>query len=198
MASKDFYGILGVKKNAADSEIKKAYRKLARKYHPDVNPGNKEAEEKFKSVSEAHEVLSDPEKRKIYDEFGAEGMRAGFDPEQARQDRQWQEAGGSGKRAGGFGAGFSSDQGEFRYSGFEDVFSDLFGSGGSAGAASGPAKGRDIESTLEIDFHTAIKGATTRITLQKDLSCANCGGTGAAACPKIPCARLVKAQDRLK
>jgi molecular chaperone DnaJ len=198
MASKDFYGILGVKKNAADSEIKKAYRKLARKYHPDFNPGNKEAEEKFKSVSEAHEVLSDPEKRKIYDEFGSEGMRAGFDPEQARQYRQWQEAGGSGKRAGGFGGGFSSDQGEFRYSGFEDVFSDLFGSGRSAGAASGPAKGRDIESTLEIDFHTAIKGATTRITLQKDLSCANCGGTGRVSASKDSVCKTCKGTGQTK
>ena len=198
MASKDFYGILGVKKNAADSEIKKAYRKLARKYHPDVNPGNKEAEEKFKSVSEAHEVLSDPEKRKIYDEFGSEGMRAGFDPEQARQYRQWQEAGGSGKRAGGFGGGFSSDQGEFRYSGFEDVFSDLFGSGGSAGAASGPAKGRDIESTLEIDFNTAIKGATTRITLQMDLSCANCGGTGRVSASKDSVCKTCKGTGQTK
>ena len=198
MASKDFYGILGVKKNAADSEIKKAYRKLARKYHPDVNPGNKEAEEKFKSLSEAHEVLSDPEKRKIYDEFGAEGMRAGFDPEQARQYRQWQEAGGSGKRAGGFGGGFSSDQGEFRYSGFEDVFSDLFGSGRSAGAASGPAKGRDIESTLEIDFNTAIKGATTRITLQMDLSCANCGGTGRVSASKDSVCKTCKGTGQTK
>ena len=83
MPDKDLYAVLGVKKDATTDEIKKAYRKLARKYHPDVNPGNKEAEDKFKAISEANEVLSDTEKRKIYDEFGYEGLRAGFDPEQA-------------------------------------------------------------------------------------------------------------------
>jgi molecular chaperone DnaJ len=179
MADKDLYAALGVKKDATTDEIKKAYRKLARKYHPDVNPGNKEAEEQFKNISEANEALSDPEKRKIYDEFGYEGLRAGFDPEQARQYRQWQQAGGFGG-----GRGFASsggkgfDQESFRYSGFEDVFSDLFGAGAGQAAARGPAKGRDIESGLEVDFVTAIKGATTRIVLQKHQTCSKCGGTG--------------------
>ena len=95
MAGKDFYSILGVKKDATAEQIKKAYRKLARKHHPDVNPGNKEAEEQFKEVSQAHEALSDPEKRKIYDEFGEDGLKAGFDPEQARQYRQWRQSGGA-------------------------------------------------------------------------------------------------------
>ncbi len=85
MAGTDFYSVLGVNKDATTDQVKKAYRKLARKYHPDVNPGNKDAEEQFKRVSAAHEVLSDPEKRKIYDEFGEEGLKAGFDPETARQ-----------------------------------------------------------------------------------------------------------------
>ena len=103
MSNQDYYKTLGVAPDASLEEVKKAYRKLARKYHPDVNPGNKEAEDKFKAISEANEVLSDPEKRKIYDEFGYEGLRAGFDPEQARQYRQWQQAGGFGRGAGAQG-----------------------------------------------------------------------------------------------
>lgn len=176
--AEDLYAALGVKRDATTNEIKKAYRKLARKYHPDVNPGNKEAEDKFKSVSNAHEVLSDPEKRKIYDEFGDEGLKAGFDPEQARQYRQWQQAPGSSWRAGpggGYSSGFG-DQGTFKYSGFEDIFGDLFG--GRAEAPRGPAKGRDVESSLEVDFLSAIRGGTTRIILQKNEPCPGCGGMG--------------------
>jgi molecular chaperone DnaJ len=165
---KDLYAELGVKRDATGEEIKKAYRKLARKYHPDVNPGNKEAEEKFKRISEANDVLSDPEKRKVFDEFGDEGLRSGFDPEQARRYRQWQQTGG--RRAGQ-----QFDEESIRYSGFEDVFSDLFG---RAAAQKGPAKGRDIESSLEIDFLTAIKGGTTRLSLQRTANCPKCGGTG--------------------
>lgn len=177
MAGKDLYAALGVKRDATAAEIKKAYRKLARKHHPDVNPGNKEAEEKFKQFSEAYDVLSDGEKRKIYDEFGEEGLRTGFDAEQARQYRQWQQAGGFGRTASGpgYSAEFFTDQGGSRYSGFEDIFSDLFGAGA---AAKGPSKGRDIESQLEIEFLTAIKGGTTRITLQKPKECPRCAGAG--------------------
>ena len=179
MAGEDYYSILGVKKDASTDQIKKAYRKLARKYHPDVNPGNKEAEEKFKEVSRAHEVLSDPEKRKIYDEFGEEGLKAGFDPEQARQYKQWSQFAGSGaKGARGFGGFYDShsDSGDYRYSGFEDIFSDLFGGAGSS--PKGPQKGRDIESVLDVDFVSSIRGTTTRITLQKQKVCVKCGGLG--------------------
>ena len=131
-----------------------------------MNPGDKAAEEQFKLISEAHNVLTNPKKKKIYDEFGEEGMRAGFDPEQARQYKQWQQFGGGGARAGGRGyyGDFSFDGESVRYSGFEDVFRDLFGGGGpGAGAytARGPRKGADIESTLEVDFLTAIRGETT-------------------------------------
>jgi molecular chaperone DnaJ len=177
MAGKDLYAALGVKRDATAAEIKKAYRKLARKHHPDVNPGNKEAEEKFKQFSEAYEVLSDAEKRKIYDEFGEEGLRSGFDAEQARQYRQWQQSGGFGRTASGpgYSAEYFTDQSGSRYSGFEDIFSDLFGAGA---AAKGPSKGRDIESQLEIEFLTAIKGGTTRITLQKPKECPRCAGIG--------------------
>ena len=186
MADKDLYGVLGVKKDAKKEDIKKAYRKLARKYHPDVNPGNKEAEDRFKAISHAHEVLADPEKRKIYDEFGEEGLRAGFDPEQARQYRQWQQAGGfAGRRGSHRYSGFSPGDSEFRYSGFEDVFSDLFGAGGGP-SATGPLQGRDVESRLEIDFLTAIRGGTTRVTLQNKRACSSCGGTGRISAPGNP------------
>ena len=185
MAGKDFYSILGVQKDATTDQIKKAYRKLARKYHPDVNPGNKEAEEKFKEVSQAHEALSDQEKRKIYDEFGEDGLKTGFDAEQARQYKQWRQHGGSGSRgAQGFGGFYDSysDQGDYKYSGFEDIFTDLFGS--SAGAApKGPQKGRDIESALDVDFVTSINGATTRITLQTHNTCQRCSGVGRIESP---------------
>jgi len=174
MASQDYYSILGVKRDASEADIKKAYRKLARKYHPDVNPGNKEAEEKFKAISQAYEALSDKDKRKIYDEFGEEGLKTGFDPEQARQYRKWQ-----GRGFGRQDQSSYADFGQFKYSGFEDVFGDLFGQTGvGGGRATGPVKGRDIESSLEIDFLTAIRGGTTRVTLQKEDVCTVCGGTG--------------------
>lgn len=186
MAGKDLYSALGVKKDASAAEIKKAYRKLARKHHPDVNPGNKDAEENFKKISEAYDVLSDPEKRKIYDEFGEEGLRAGFDPDQARQFRQWQHSGGFGRS--GYGPGYSAesftDQGGSRYSGFEDIFSDLFG---GQRAPRGPSKGSDVESQLEIDFLTAINGGTTRVTLQKSTACTKCDGTGSVAGTESVC-----------
>ncbi len=170
MPGKDFYAALGVDKKATTDQIKKAYRKLARKYHPDVNPGDAQAEEKFKLISEAHDVLSDPEKRKTYDEFGEEGLRAGFDPEQARQYARWQQFAGSGTGTGGRShfRDFSFDGQSVRYSGFEDLFSNLFG-GGPRGArfeTRGPTKGQDVESSLEVDFVTAVRGGTTRISMQ--------------------------------
>src|SRR3989337_2664558 len=91
MADRDYFQILGVDRSASHEEIRKAYRKLARKYHPDINPGNKEAENRFKEISVAYDVLSDPEKRKLYDEFGEAGLAAGFDAGKARSYRQWQE-----------------------------------------------------------------------------------------------------------
>lgn len=200
MAGKDYYAILGVERSAKTEQIKKAYRKLARKYHPDVNPGNTEAESKFKEISQAHDVLSDPEKRKIYDEFGEEGLRAGFDPQQARQYRQWQQAGGYGGGPGGFAYyDFGANQGGFKYSGFEDVFSDLFGGAGKGAApARGPAKGSDVESTIEVDFLTAIKGGTTRVTLQRKQPCSQCGGTGRVSIPGNPVCRTCNGTGRTR
>src|SRR5262245_3189321 len=103
---KDLYALLGVAKTATADEIKKAYRKLARKHHPDLNPGNKQAEERFKDISLAHDVLTDPERRKLYDEFGHEGLQAGFDPARAREYKRWAESGhGFSFRPGAGGGG---------------------------------------------------------------------------------------------
>ncbi len=198
MAGKDLYKVLGVKKDATAAEIKKAYRKLARKHHPDVNPGNKEAEERFKEISEAHEVLSDSEKRKNYDEFGEDGLRAGFDPEQARQYKQWQQSGGYTRGPGGFTSDFSSDQGQFRYSGFEDVFGDIFGPGSSGAPNRGPVRGSDVESVLELDFVSAVLGTTRRVTLQQERSCGSCGGAGRIVSSKNSACQACKGTGQVK
>lgn len=158
MAEKrDYYDVLGVSKTATDEEIKKAYRTLAKKYHPDLNPGDKEAEEKFKEINEANEVLSDPTKRSQYDQFGHAGAQQGF--------------GGSG--FGGFGgSGFG---------GFEDIFSSIFGGGrrSSGSTSSRPRQGDDIEQTVVIDFMESINGCKRDIKINIEEECSSCGGTGA-------------------
>ena len=117
--AKDFYETLGVSKTASKEEIKKTYRKLARKWHPDINPGNKTAEQKFKEISEAYDCIGDEKKRKLYDEFGEEGLHSGFDAEKARQYKQWTSSGTH---------EWQSSQEDFgRYHSYEDVFGDLFG-----------------------------------------------------------------------
>src|SRR5882724_6046594 len=141
---KDLYAVLGVAKGATTDEIKKAYRKLARKHHPDLNQGNKQAEERFKELSVAQDILTDPEKRKLYDEFGFEGLQSGFDPNQAREYRRWAESGqgfsfgrgGGGERFEGFG-GFEPRGRRRRQTdeerSFSDILSEMFGaSGGEA------------------------------------------------------------------
>src|SRR5262245_35152532 len=165
MTEKDLYAALGVPRTATEAEIKKAYRKLARKHHPDVNPGNKEAEERFKAISEAHDVLSDPEKRKLYDEFGMAGVQSGFDAEQARAYRDYSQARSAG---GGAGGGFS-------YSSFEDLFGDIFSERGARGAA---ARGEDLEYELEIGLLDALRGLSTEITIQRPEICPTCNGSG--------------------
>src|SRR5256885_13274139 len=120
MAQKDLYHVLGVSRTASADDLKKAYRKLARKYHPDINPGKKEAEERFKEISFAHDVLSDPEKRKLYDEFGEEGLRPGFDAENTRAYQQWSRS--------GFGGARGEQRGDRPSFSFEDVFGDWLGS----------------------------------------------------------------------
>jgi len=169
MADKDLYATLGVNRAATTDEIKKAYRKLARRHHPDVNPGNKEAEERFKEISRANDVLSDPEKRKLYDQFGTEGLQAGFDPNQARAYRDWQarrESAGSEEAfsRGGFG----------RYSNFEDIFGDIFRGGGH----DGPQSGQDTEASMEIGLLDAIRGLSTQISIDRPEVCATCHGAG--------------------
>jgi molecular chaperone DnaJ len=170
--SKDFYETLGVSKDASESEIKKAYRKLARKWHPDINAGNEEAEKKFKEISEAYDCLGKKEKRKIYDEFGEEGLRAGFDAEKAREYGQWS----SFQQEGRAGAG----QGFGQYRNYEDVFGDLFGfkTGREGFGTKMSSKGRDIEHEMTIDLISALKGFETELSMQKIKACQVCKGSG--------------------
>jgi molecular chaperone DnaJ len=152
MTKRDYYEILGVQKNAGEDSIKKAYRKLALKYHPDRNPNNKEAEEKFKEAAEAYEVLRDTEKRRLYDQFGHAGLEgAGFQ---------------------GFG-GF-----EDIFTSFGDIFGDLFGMGGGR-RRGGPMRGADLRFDLDIEFEEAAFGAEKEITINRYETCSKCNGTRA-------------------
>ncbi|MCF8146530.1 MAG: molecular chaperone DnaJ [Deltaproteobacteria bacterium] len=172
--AQDFYGILGVSKDASHDKIRKAYRKLARKWHPDINPGNKEAEQKFKEISRAYECLGNEQKRKLYDEFGEEALQAGFDAEKAREYSKWssfQQAGGGAPGAEGFG----------RYQSYEDIFGDIFGSGMGRGGgfkSTMAAKGRDVHHDMTIDLASALKGFETELAMQKAMTCPVCQGTG--------------------
>ena len=163
---RDYYEILGLNKGASDDEIKKAYRKMAMKYHPDKNPGNKEAEDKFKEANEAYSILSDKDKKNKYDRFG----HAGVDPNA-----------GFGGFGGGAGAG-----------GFEDIF-DIFGGmfgGGGGHRRTGPAKGRDLQYSITISFKEAAFGTKKQIKINKYVVCPSCNGSGAekgtskTTCPK--------------
>ena len=158
---RDYYEVLGVAKGASDSEIKSAYRKLAKKYHPDMNPGDAEAEKKFKEASEAYAVLSDAEKRQQYDQFG----HAAFE-------------GGAGGGAGGFG-GF----GGFDFGGFDfgDIFGDLFGGGGHRRSANAPMQGANVRASVRITFEEAVFGCEKELELTLKDTCTSCHGTGAKA-----------------
>jgi len=173
-AARDYYKILGVSKNASKEDIKKAYRSLARKYHPDLNPDDKMAEEKFKELQEAHEVLSDEEKRKTYDMFGSAEFRPGG-------QTTWRRAGDPG------GSSYQYTYSSKDFPGFEDIFKDIFGFRGDprarrgAGRGAGgtfrdifsyasrekPTKGKDLEYQIEIDFNTAIKGGVRDISISR-------------------------------
>ncbi len=168
---RDYYEVLGVDKNADDATIKKAYRQLAKKYHPDMNPGDKEAEVKFKEASEAYAVLSDPDKRRQYDQFG----HAAFE-------------GGAGGGAGGFG-GFDfngADMGDI----FGDIFGDLFGGGRGRRANNGPMQGANLRTQVRVTFEEAVFGCEKEIELTLKDECGSCHGTGAkpgtspVTCPK--------------
>ena len=158
MADKrDYYEVLGVGKGAGDDELKKAYRKVAKKYHPDLHPNDKEAEEKFKEVNEAYAVLSDPEKRSRYDQFGHAGVDPNF---------------GGGAGGGGFG-GFD----------FGDIFGDIFGGGfggfGGGSKRNGPVRGNDVRQVVDITFEEAAFGVKKKLSITKMESCTTCGGSGA-------------------
>ena len=160
MAKRDFYDVLGVAKNASEDEIKKAYRKLAMKYHPDQNPGDKSAEEKFKEVNEAYEVLSDAEKKARYDQYGFAGVDPNFNPN-------------AGNPFGGFGGG------GFGFGDLGDIFGDFFGGGASSSARrNGPSKGQNVVAEIEISFEDAAFGCEREITFGRIEPCATCHGTG--------------------
>jgi len=205
--TKDYYGALGVKKGASTDEIRKAFRKLARKYHPDVNPGDKTAEEKFKTISEANEVLSDPKKRKIYDQLGF--YSDNIDPAAAdAYARQGGTPGGfpggqpGGNATGSAGAGgVPFDFGGFDFSdlfegggrgkrasssrgGFRDIFSSMFDRGGAA-AAEGPEPGSDLEYQVNVPFWTAIRGGVMRLNITRRETCGSCHGSGFVEAPGV-------------
>lgn len=160
-AKRDYYEVLGVSRDADDATLKKAYRQLAKKYHPDMNPGDAEAEKKFKEASEAYAVLSDPEKRRQYDQFG----HAAFD-------------GGAGAGAGGFG-GFDFNGADFSDI-FGDIFGDFFGGGRRGGRANnGPMKGMNIRKGIRITFEEAVFGCEKEIEIVLKDPCPKCNGTGA-------------------
>ena len=156
-SKRDYYEVLGVSKSASDAEIKKAYRQLAKKYHPDTNPGDKEAEAKFKEASEAYAVLSDAEKRRQYDQFG----HAAF------------EQGGAGGGFGGFD--FSGDMGDI----FGDIFGDLFGGSRRRQAYNGPMQGANVKINMRISFMEAVFGVEKTIEMALKDECPHCHGTGA-------------------
>src|ERR1051325_8146534 len=187
MAKEDFYKVLGVKKDAKPDEIKKAYRRLARKYHPDVNPGDKTAEDRFKQMSEAFDVLSDPKKRKVYDRFGqysdnlANAAEAG-------------PAGGTYTRGApcdfsGFDFGGTTGQATAGSGSFRDIFAHLFGGGRAEREPPRPQpqRGADIEMPLSLTFEEAITGLTTNITVNRSEQCSRCHGAGDTGGSVVTC-----------
>ena len=165
MAGKDYYKVLGVNKNATEKEIKQAYRRLARKHHPDLNSGDKKAEAKFKEVNEAHQVLSDAGKRKKYDQFGDQWEHADqFAKSGGPQNVKWD---------------FSEGGTTFEHGDFGDIFSNLFGGADfTSRGKRGPRRGQDVEALIEVSLEEAYHGAKRIMQLQTEEPCSACGGTG--------------------
>ena len=186
--TRDYYEVLGAKRDASADEIKKAYRKLARKFHPDLNPGDKTAEEQFKLLQDAYDVLSDPEDRKLYDQYGenwrAVKAGAGAPPPPGYEGYDFgnaQRSSGGGARAGGF------DFNDFDFSRFRttgtgpqgfDIFEELFGGGAGRGRTTRSGRGRDIEAELETSLEEAHRGGRRTLQMQVSEVCPTCGGTG--------------------
>ncbi len=196
---KDYYETLGVSRDASQDDIRKAYRRLARKYHPDLNPGDKAAEDKFKSVSEANEILGDEKKRKMFDQVGfysETGMPGGANPYSQggpgmgfggfdfSDFLNQQNAGGGGRKRPHPQEGAPGAEG----GGFRDIFSQFFGQRGQGGAQpAGPEKGSDLEYTLSIDFWQSIKGTQARINISRQDACVTCHGSGAGSGGPVTC-----------
>jgi curved DNA-binding protein len=161
--AQDFYKELGVGRSANADEIKKSYRKLASELHPDKRPGDKKSEARFKAVNRAYQVLSDPEKRKIYDEFGEDGLREGFD---AGAARAYREATRGGRVHAGSPGGFEDFFGGGGNANIGDLFGDLFGQGGRGRRRGGAVKGSDVAAEVTVDLPSAIRGAELRLRLQ--------------------------------
>lgn len=192
MAKRDYYEVLGVSKGASDADIKKAYRRLARKLHPDVNPGDKAAQKRFQEVQEAYDVLKDSEKRRAYDRFGhggpGPGFGPGFDPRTA--------AGASGA---GFPGGANFEGFHFEAGDFGDLFGNIFGGGPRASA--GPQPGEDMRGQIEIPFRDAVLGGTATLSLRREKECPTCGGTGRvgkAACATCRGEGVVAESERVR
>ena len=203
---KDYYGVLGVKKSASTDDIRKAFRKLARKYHPDVNPGDKAAEEKFKTLSEANDVLSDPKKRKIYDQLGFYSDNIDAATAEAYARGGGQPGAGPGDFSGGSPGGRPGGQGNVDFGGFDfsdlfegargggrkgsssggfrDIFSNLFTGGGRGEAVDeGPEPGSDLEYQVNVPFWTAIRGGVMKLNIARRDVCGNCHGNGYIEAP---------------
>jgi molecular chaperone DnaJ len=192
--NKDYYGTLGVKKTATPEEIRKAFRKAARRYHPDVNPGDKRAEEKFKEISEANDVLSDEKKRKVYDQVGFYSDQ--IDPATAEAYARQGAGQGAPVDFGGFDfSGFQSGPGQHRrgasasqadsasWGSFKDIFSGIFSGAHEAQRARGPQPGTDLEYQATVDFWTAIRGGQARLEVHRQETCPTCHGQSSTGGP---------------
>src|SRR5580765_4261431 len=189
--NKDYYAVLRIKKTATAEEIRKAFRKAARKFHPAVNPGDKKAEEKFKEISEANDILSDEKKRKVYDQLGFYSDQ--IDPAQAEAYARHQGSGGRGGHVdfdgfdfSGFQGGGGTQQTGTGWGSFKDIFSGIFTGAQHAQQPRGPQPGTDLEYQATVDFWTAIRGGQARLQINRQEICPTCHGMAQTGGP-MPC-----------